>query len=62
MTVWKLAQFTTDRQLQHYVVKQLREAAALSAEDGSLVEFLDKLYSAYPSASVKRSLSKREGG
>ncbi|KAK7503511.1 hypothetical protein BaRGS_00005050 [Batillaria attramentaria] len=56
-TVWELSQFTTDRQLQRYIIHELRAAATLSPEDISLVEFLEKLYTVYPATSVKSRIS-----
>ncbi|XP_070207763.1 spatacsin-like isoform X2 [Littorina saxatilis] len=60
-TVWDLTQLTTERHLQHYIIHQLKAATTLSSEDLSLVEFLQKLYTVYPSASVKHNLMRKEG-
>ncbi|KAL8574758.1 hypothetical protein ACOMHN_035875 [Nucella lapillus] len=51
-TIWRLSQYTTDREFQLFVVHQLHTASTLGSQDQRLVEDLQKLYSVYPAASV----------
>lgn len=59
-TLWKMSQFTTDRQLQQYIIHQLQTASALPSKNLYLVELLQNLYKAYPSSTIADCMKEKQ--
>ncbi|GFR88792.1 spatacsin, partial [Elysia marginata] len=58
-TLWSMAQFYGSRSLQQFISNQLSRAAALDPAQRQLVQYVERLYQAYPSVSFSMAMKKK---